>query len=69
MPKLPVIEAKEAERILLKLGFILIRTKGSHKIFKKDSERIVIPFHSGKPLHPKIIKGIIDLESSTNTLI
>jgi predicted RNA binding protein YcfA (HicA-like mRNA interferase family) len=35
MPKLPVLTATEAERILLGLGFYLLRTKGSHRIYRK----------------------------------
>lgn len=51
--------AKEAETMLLKAGFILIRSKGSHKIYLKDTVRVVIPFHSGKSLHPKIVKEVL----------
>jgi predicted RNA binding protein YcfA (HicA-like mRNA interferase family) len=49
----------EAEKILFEKGFHLIRTKGSHRIYLKDDKRIVIPFHSGKILHPKIVKQVI----------
>jgi predicted RNA binding protein YcfA (HicA-like mRNA interferase family) len=48
----------EAEALLLKAGFKLIRTKGSHRIYQKDEKRQVIPFHAGKALHPKIVKQI-----------
>ena len=61
MPKLPILNAKEAEKILLALGYELIRTKGSHHIYGKGSERFVLPFHSGKDLHPKIVKTLINL--------
>lgn len=60
MPKLPRLTAKEAEKLLLDAGFVLIRTKGSHLIYRKDEIRVVIPFHSGKILHPKIIKQVFD---------
>ncbi len=39
----------------------LLRTKGSHKIYFKAGRRMVIPFHSGKTLHPKIIKQLFSL--------
>jgi len=58
LPKLPRITADEAEKMLLKSGFKKIRTKGSHKIYLKNNRRIVIPFHRGKLLHPKIVKQI-----------
>lgn len=58
MPKLPRLTPPEAEVLLLKAGFKLIRTKGSHRIYQKDEKRQVIPFHGGKALHPKIVKQI-----------
>ena len=60
MPKLPVMDAKEAEKLLLAFGFLLQRTKGSHRIYFKEKKRIVIPFHAGKSLHPKIVKEVLD---------
>ena len=59
MPKQPRITAVEAEKMLFEKGFLLIRTKGSHRIYLKNDKRIVIPFHSGKTLHPKIVKQVI----------
>lgn len=60
MPKLPILNAKEAEKLLLEFGFELIRTNGSHRIYKKEEERIVIPFHETKSLHPKIVKEVFE---------
>ncbi|NJK87214.1 MAG: addiction module toxin, HicA family [Bacteroidales bacterium] len=60
MPKLPVIDAKEAEKMLLKSGFSFVRSKGSHRIYEKEKTRIIIPFHSGKSLHPKIVKELLE---------
>jgi len=57
--KLPRFTSKEAEKLLLKNGFELVRTKESHKIYMKYKKRIVIPFHKGKTLHPKIVKQIL----------
>lgn len=53
LPKLPRLKPKEAEAMLLKAGFKLIRSKGSHRIYLKDNKRIIIPFHANKTLHPK----------------
>jgi len=61
LPKLPILTAKEAESLLLKAGFILLRTKGSHRIYSKNDMRVVIPFHSGKDLHPKITKSVLNV--------
>jgi predicted RNA binding protein YcfA (HicA-like mRNA interferase family) len=58
--KLPRITAREAERALTKLGYVLVRQSGSHKIYKnKEGKRATIPYHAGKILHPKIIKELI----------
>jgi len=54
------MDAKEAERLLLTFGFLLQRAKGSHRIYFKEKKRIVIPFHSGKSLHPKIVKEVLE---------
>jgi predicted RNA binding protein YcfA (HicA-like mRNA interferase family) len=51
--------AKEAESLLLKAGFVLIRSKGSHRIYLRQKTRVVIPFHAGKTLHPKIAKQVL----------
>jgi len=61
--KPPRLNSQEAEKLLLNKDFKLIRTKGSHKIYKKYNKRIIIPFHKGKILHPKIIKQILKMIS------
>ena len=59
LSKQPRLTAKEAEQLLLGAGFVLVRTQGSHKIYGKDNIKVVVPFHSNKTLHPKIIKQVI----------
>lgn len=60
MPKQLRITAAEAEKLLLKAGFELIRSKGSHRIYQKFARRVVVPFHSNKLLHPKIVKQVLE---------
>ena len=60
MPKLPRLTAEEAEKMLVKVGFKHIRSKGSHRIYQKGKERFVLLFHKGKMLHPKIIKALME---------
>ncbi|MBW4540397.1 MAG: type II toxin-antitoxin system HicA family toxin [Myxacorys chilensis ATA2-1-KO14] len=60
MPKLPRLTAQEAEKLVFAAGFVLVRSKGSHRIYMRNTERVVIPFHSGKILHPKIVKQVVD---------
>jgi predicted RNA binding protein YcfA (HicA-like mRNA interferase family) len=60
LPKLPRLNAKEAEKLLFQTQFILVRTQGSHRIYQRDMVRVVVPFHGNKMLHPKIVKQVID---------
>jgi predicted RNA binding protein YcfA (HicA-like mRNA interferase family) len=58
--KLPKVSAMEAVRVLEKCGFFLARQSGSHRIYKNpEGRRITVPYHSGKELHPKILKSIL----------
>jgi predicted RNA binding protein YcfA (HicA-like mRNA interferase family) len=61
MPDYPKLTAKEAEKLLFQYGFILDRQKGSHRIYKKANNRMVIPHHAGEILHLKIIKELFEL--------
>jgi len=60
MPKLPRLTAADAEAMLLKAGFVWLRSKGSHRIYGKGGRRVVVPFHSNATLHPKIVKQVLD---------
>jgi len=64
--KLPRLTAKEAEKLLLDAGFIIDRQKGSHRIYVKNSCRMVIPHHPGKILHPKIVKELFKILENCN---
>ncbi|MDD2754077.1 MAG: type II toxin-antitoxin system HicA family toxin [Methanothrix sp.] len=58
--RLPRISPAEAVRVLEKAGFFLARQSGSHRIFKNaEGRRVTVPYHSGKELHPKILKSIL----------
>ena len=60
MPKLPRLTAPEAEVLLLKSGFVWLRSKGSHRIYIRAGRRVVVPFHSSATLHPKIVKQVFE---------
>ena len=57
MPKLPVLSGKEAIKALSKIGFEHVRTKGSHAILNKqtDKGKVTIPV----PLHKELAKGTL----------
>jgi predicted RNA binding protein YcfA (HicA-like mRNA interferase family) len=64
--RLPRLTAKEAEKILLDKGFSFVRQKGSHRIYRKKRDRMILPFHSGKILHPKIVKELYEVLEEAN---
>jgi len=57
MPKLPIVSGKDIVKILHKIGFIHIRTHGSHAILVKQlyNSKITIPV----PLHDELTKGTL----------
>lgn len=58
--RLPRITAAEVIRALEKAGFSLARQSGSHKIYKnEEGKRVTVPYHSGKILHPKVLRSIL----------
>ena len=61
MTRLPRLTALEVVRVIERKGFVLVRQSGSHKIFRNsEGTRITLPFHSGKILHPKLLKSILE---------
>lgn len=59
MPKLPAIRPKKILSILLKLGFIIRRQRGSHTVIKHpDGRMTVIPMHN-KDLDPGTLHAIL----------
>ncbi len=60
MARLPRVTAGDTIRVVEKLGFTLSRQSGSHKIYHNaQGQRVTIPFHAGKILHPKVLKSIL----------
>lgn len=58
--KLPRVTAADTIKVIQKIGFSFSRQSGSHKIYKNDKgNRITVPFHSGKILHPKTLISIL----------
>jgi predicted RNA binding protein YcfA (HicA-like mRNA interferase family) len=47
-------------RVLERIDFRLARQKGSHAIYKNaEGKRATVPMHSGRTLHPKVLKSIL----------
>ena len=60
MTRLPIVNFKTMERLLLKLGFKKVRQKGSHVFYKHPDSRIAtLPNHPGKDLARPLIREIL----------
>ena len=58
--KLPVISGKELVALLEKIGFLVIRVKGSHHRMKHADGRITtIPVHKNESLPKGLLRKII----------
>jgi predicted RNA binding protein YcfA (HicA-like mRNA interferase family) len=60
-PHFPAVTAKEVLKILLRLGFVIDRTTGSHYILRRESDRgqTVISVHGNLILKRKTLKSIL----------
>jgi len=60
MAKLPLISAKELIKVLEKVGFKIIRQKGSHIFLRHNNGKTtVIPNHPGEKLDRSLLNKII----------
>ncbi|MBN1323879.1 MAG: type II toxin-antitoxin system HicA family toxin [Methanotrichaceae archaeon] len=67
MQKLPVIDGQELVKFLSSLGFVVIRTKGSHmQLRSEDGRSTTVPLHAKKEVPKGLLRKIIrdDLEMS-----
>ncbi len=59
-PHLPSLKPKDVIRVLLNIGFVFQRQKGSHRIYVKEGLMVVVPQHNRdmkKGTLANIIKG------------
>jgi predicted RNA binding protein YcfA (HicA-like mRNA interferase family) len=68
---MPRLTAAQIVRVLLRRGFAKTRQSGSHAIYQNEAGmRATVPAHSGKVLHPKVLKSIMrDADLSTSDLM
>jgi len=60
MGKTPVLKPQVVLKYLLKIGFLEIRQKGSHKQLRHpDGRCTTIPFHPGRDISPILLKQIL----------
>lgn len=68
MPKLLPASPKKVEKFITGLGYSLVRSSGSHRIYKKEGKKflIIIPFHSKKEIAKGTLKNDILTDLSFN---
>lgn len=68
MPRLLPASPKKVEKLVLGLGYFLVRASGSHRIYKKEGKKflIIIPFHSKKEVAKGTLKNDILTDLSFN---
>jgi predicted RNA binding protein YcfA (HicA-like mRNA interferase family) len=60
MSKLPLISAKDFEKLLFDIGFEFKRQKGSHKFYKhSDGRYTTLPHHGNQVLARPLIRQIL----------
>lgn len=60
MNKLPNLTGNEIASALLRAGFVVARTRGSHRILRHaDGRTTVIPVHAGETIGPGLLLKIL----------
>jgi predicted RNA binding protein YcfA (HicA-like mRNA interferase family) len=57
--KLPSLKPKVVIKALVRGGFVIHHTTGSHYILKKGSRRVTVAYH-GKDLKPRTLRSIVE---------
>ncbi|MDS3861939.1 type II toxin-antitoxin system HicA family toxin [Thermosynechococcaceae cyanobacterium BACA0444] len=59
MSSVPTLKPQEVVRILINLGFVEVRQRGSHKQFRhEDGRGTTVPFHKGRDISPRLLRLI-----------
>ena len=60
MTRLPIVDFKAMERMLLRLGFLPVRQKGSHVFYRHpDGRTTTVPNHPGRDLARPLLREIL----------
>jgi predicted RNA binding protein YcfA (HicA-like mRNA interferase family) len=60
MTRLPIVDAKTLEKVVLRLGFVAVRQKGSHVFYRHpDGRTTTIPHHAGRDIARPLIRSIL----------
>ena len=71
MTRLPRLKGKELVRLLERIGFEVLRTRGSHVFLRHADGRVTtVPVHSGEIIGPGLLRSILrDVELSVEELL
>ena len=71
MTRLPRLRGKELVRLLEKLDFEILRTRGSHWFLRHaDGRTTTVPVHAGETIGPGLFRSILrDVELSADDLL
>ncbi len=71
MTRLPRLKGKELIRILERLGFEVVRSRGSHFFLRHPDGRVTtVPVHSGEVLVSGLLRSTLrDVDLSPNDLL
>ena len=60
MSRLPIVNYKKLNKLLIKLGFVAVRQKGSHVFYRHpDGRTTTIPNHKGRDLARPLLREIL----------
>jgi predicted RNA binding protein YcfA (HicA-like mRNA interferase family) len=60
MTRLPIVDFKTMEKILLRLGFQVVRQKGSHVFYRHaDGRTTTLPNHPGRDISRPLMREIL----------
>ena len=60
MTRLPIVDFPKMEKVLLSLGFQLVRQRGSHVLYRHpDGRTTTMPNHPGRDLARPLIREIL----------
>ena len=59
MGDVPVLKPREVAAILIRLGFVEVRQRGSHRQYRHPDGRVTtVPFHQGRDISPALLRAV-----------
>jgi predicted RNA binding protein YcfA (HicA-like mRNA interferase family) len=71
MAQIPIVDFKTMKRVLLRIGFEIVRQRGSHVRFRHaDGRTTTVPNHPGRDLAVPLTRAILsDVKLSTEEFL